>query len=141
MVRLSVLGCAVMLWSAATSAQTPAPRTIRGVVRTAEGIPVVSANVFVLETLDGALSSEDGRFAVTTTQPGSLTLIVKRLGFESLQRVITVAELSDSLVIILKPGHVALAPITVQAGSYTAGEERGASLTPLEVVTTPGATA
>ena len=34
-----------------------------------------------------------------------------------------------------------LVPITVQAGAYKAGNERGATLTALEVVSTPGATA
>ena len=34
-----------------------------------------------------------------------------------------------------------LTPITVQAGAYTAGNEHGSTLTALEVVSTPGATA
>ena len=46
-----------------------------------------------------------------------------------------------ALVFRLEPSGVSLAPVAVQAGQYTASEERGATLTPLEVVTTPGTAA
>jgi hypothetical protein len=129
---------AIVASLALTTAAAQAP--VRGVVRIADGAPVTGANVFVLETLDGALTGADGRFTIATTAAGSFTLVVKRLGFESVQRVIEPGQ-RDSIVVVLTPGGVTLSAITVQAGAYTAGEDRGATLTPLEVVTTPGTAA
>lgn len=120
---------------AAQSART----TLRGIVRTAiGGGPVVGANVFVLETLDGVLADSTGAFAIQTSASLPLTLHVKRIGFVPFEKVVTV---STGIVVQLERAAPILAPITVQAGAYTAGEERGATLTPLEVVTTPGTAA
>ena len=137
--RHSYAICALTFAGLSATAQTPSP-PIRGLVRTADGAGIPGANVFILETLEGVLTDSSGRFAVATTAAGSLTLVVKRLGFQSVQRPVLPAE-RDSIVVILRPGGVTLAPITVQAGAYTAGEDRGATLTPLEVVTTPGTAA
>ena len=120
---------------AAQSART----TLRGVVRSAvSGGPVVGANVFVLETLDGVLADSMGAFAIQTSASLPLTLHVKSIGFVPFEKVVTD---STGIVVTLERAPPMLAPITVQAGAYTAGEERGATLTPLEVVTTPGTAA
>jgi hypothetical protein len=121
-------------------AQVAASSVVRGVVRAPNGTPIGSANVFVLETLDGVLTGDDGRFRITSAIPGDVTLVVKRVGFEPFQRVVRATE-RDSVDVVLTPSPVRIAGITVQAGSYTASEERGATLTPLEVVTTPGTAA
>src|SRR5262249_47544995 len=89
---------------------------------------------------DGVVTREDGAFAITTTASGPLTLIVRRLGFTEHRRAIAERDTS-ALVITLEASGVSLAPVTVQAGQYNASEERGATLTPLEVVTTPGTAA
>jgi len=111
--------------------------TIRGIVRSAAG-PVPGANVFVLETLDGVLTDTSGAFTIQASAPLPLTLHVKRIGFAPFQRV-----LPDTapVTVLLERAVPVLAPITVQAGAYTAGDERGATLTALEVVTTPGTSA
>ena len=111
--------------------------TIRGVVRSLTG-PVAGANVFVLETLDGVLTDSSGTFAIQASAPLPLTLYVKRIGFVPFQRVLTDAA---PVSVTLERSAPVLQPITVQAGAYTASDERGATLTPLEVVTTPGTSA
>jgi hypothetical protein len=103
-------------------------RPIKGVIVTAERAPVPGANVFVLETLDGLVTGADGRFSIRTTEQGAVTLIVKRLGYEQAQRVVAPAE-RDSVVITMTRATVSLSTVAVQAGAYTAGEERGATLT------------
>lgn len=123
--------------SAESLAAQTARTTIRGVVRSLAG-PVAGANVFVLETLDGVLTDSSGSFAIQASAPLPLTLYVKRIGFVPFQRVLTDAA---SVNVTLERSAPVLQPITVQAGAYTAGEERGATLTPLEVVTTPGTSA
>lgn len=140
LLRAALLAATLVASPVGAQTPTPAARPVRGTVRSPDGAPIVGANVFILETLDGMLTGPDGRFSVAVNLPGSVTLVVKRLAFESVQRVIAPSE-RDSVTVVLRPGSVLLTPITVQAGAYTAGEERGATLTPLEVVTTPGTAA
>jgi len=125
--------------TAQSTVATPT-RTVRGVVHGADARPLDAANVFLIETLEGVVTHEDGRFAIPTTATGPLTVIVRRLGFTEHRRLIAEGDTS-ALAITLEPSGVSLAPVAVQAGQYTAGEERGATLTPLEVVTTPGTAA
>jgi hypothetical protein len=128
---------ALLVTSAAPLGAQSSRTTIRGVVRSIAG-PVAGANVFVLETLDGVLTDSSGTFAIQASAPLPLTLYVKRIGFVPFQRVLTE---SAPVTVTLERSAPVLQPITVQAGAYTAGEERGATLTPLEVVTTPGTSA
>lgn len=130
---VGVLLVPTALWSQTTA-------SLRGTVRTPQGVAVAGANVFVIETLEGALTDTSGRFDFRITARRPFTLLVKRLGFTEVRREITVGD-PDVLTIALDRAATSLAAITVQAGSYTAGEERGATLTPLEVVTTPGTAA
>jgi hypothetical protein len=139
-VRGTLLCLLASLGAHAAGAQEAASSVIRGRVLTPNGAAIQSANVFVLETLDGVLTADDGRFRIATAIPGAITLVVKRVGYEPFQRVVSPTE-RDSVDVVLKPSPVRIAGITVQAGSYTASEERGATLTPLEVVTTPGTAA
>ncbi len=113
---------------------------IRGVVRDRDGHGLEGANVFVIETLDGFVTKADGRFEIAVTFTGTVTLAARRLGYTEVRRRIDASE-RDSIVIMLAASSVTLAPVTVRPGEYTASEERGATLTPLEVVTTPGTAA
>jgi vitamin B12 transporter len=122
------------------SAQTPVSHTIRGTVTTIQGVPVPGADVFVLESLDGAQSDTLGRFALRTSVAGQITIVGRRIGFAP-QTVVVPADTTGAITLTLSPQAATLVPITVQAGAYKAGNERGATLTALEVVTTPGATA
>jgi len=112
---------------------------LRGIVVTAEGKAVESANVFVLETLDGVVTNADGRFKLGSAD-SVVTLVARRLGFTPLTFKVPNPR-PDSIVLTLVRASPVLSPITILAGRYTANEERTATLTPLEVVTTPGTTA
>ena len=124
-----------------TIAQQPpsAAYVLRGTV-TAAGAPVRGADVFLLESLDGATTDTSGHFSIRTKAAGSVTIVVRRIGFAPATLVVPV-DTADAVTLALFPETAVLTPITVQAGAYTAGNERGATLTALEVVTTPGATA
>jgi hypothetical protein len=107
---------------------------------TAAGAAVRGADVFLLESLDGATTDTAGHFSIRTRAAGSVTIVVRRIGFAPANLVVPV-DTADAVTLALFPETAVLTPITVQAGAYTAGNERGATLTALEVVTTPGATA
>ena len=107
---------------------------------TAGGGPVRGADVFLLESLDGTTTDTAGHFSIRTTAAGSVTIVVRRIGYAPATAIVPV-DTTGEVTLALSPQTAALAPITVHAGAYTAGNERGATLTALEVVTTPGATA
>jgi hypothetical protein len=101
---------------------------------------VSGASVFLLESLDGATSDSAGRFALRFTAQGSVTVVARHIGFAPASIVVPVDTARD-IAITLLPQAATLVPITVQAGAYKAGNERGATLTSIDVVSTPGATA
>lgn len=113
---------------------------IRGSASTVGGGPVARAEVFLLESLDGATTDSAGRFTLRTAATGTVTIVVRHIGFAPVSVEVPV-DTGGSIAIVLHAQAAVLTPITVQAGAYTAGNERGMTLTALEVVTTPGATA
>jgi len=125
---------------AVSSQAATATRAVRGIVRAPDARPIDAANVFIIETLEGVVTGDDGRFSIPTSATGPITLIVRRLGFAEQRRLIAEGD-TATVVFTLATSGVALAPVTIQAGQYTASEERGATLTPLAVVTTPGTAA
>jgi hypothetical protein len=137
------LACAVLWLVLAPTpclAQGDSITVLRGVVRASTGAPIEGANVFVLETLDGVLTGADGTFAIRARASANLTLIVRRPGFIEHRRLVAPGQ-RDVLSVTLAGNAQPLATVTVRAGEYTTGEERGAMLTPLEVVMTPGTAA
>jgi vitamin B12 transporter len=135
----SVLTASLFLISAAASAAQQPQARLRGTVVTAVA-PLGGANVFLLETLEGALSDSAGHWTFTTSHTGHATLVVKAAGFNDVRRIIEVPG-GESIVVVLKKATHQLAPTTVVASRYAASDERGATLTTLDVVATPGTNA
>lgn len=116
-----------------------AQATIRGIVRAA-GQPVADANVFVIGTVDGALTDSLGRFQFSTARAPRYTIAIRRTGFREERRIVDDSA-TGALNFTLEAATQALAAVTVQAGRYVAADEPGAVLTPLEIVTIPGTAA
>lgn len=139
-----VIGLAFVmsLGAGAAESQTPPDVThsLRGVVATVSGVPVPGATVFLLEALESTQTDSAGRFTMRTTARGSVTLVARRIGFAPATIVVPVDTGAVLTLTVVSQAPV-LEPIRVQAGAYTAGNERGSTLTALEVVSTPGATA
>ncbi len=113
---------------------------VRGTVHDSAGHPVPGADVFLVATLEGSATDSAGRFAFRTAARGAQELLARKIGFTP-ARVSVTLPAAEAIRITLSAQPTALEPITVAAGTYIAGEERGAQLTPLEVATTPGTTA
>jgi hypothetical protein len=135
---LAALALIALRLSAQTS--NPEPRTLRGLVKTTSGAPLAGANILLLESLDAALTDADGRFVIQTMANGIVTLVARKIGFAPANAFVPV-DTTGVIAMTLFVQSAVLEPIKVQAGAYTAGNERGSTLTALEVVTTPGATA
>jgi hypothetical protein len=119
-------------------AQEP-PRPLTGEVRDEADQPIRGANVFLLETLEGDLTGADGTFSIETRHTGPATLVVRHLTYAE-HRVDLVMPRPEPVEVSLLE-LVQADAIVVTAGGYTAGDEAGATLTSLEVVTTPGTNA
>jgi hypothetical protein len=116
------------------------PVVVAGSVRTSAGVPILGANVFLLETLDGALVDTAGRFTFSTAARGPVTLVVLATGYLEKRTPISLP-IEAALDIALDRAPIALAPLRVEAGRFVAGDAPDVALTSLQVVTTPGAAA
>jgi hypothetical protein len=124
------------LLPAARAAAQNATR-IDGVVLDEEGRGLADVNVFLAGTVDGAVTDSTGSFAFAT-RPGPGELVALRDGYVEHRQAVDVPAASVRIVLLRL---VEVAAITARAGGYTAGDQPGAALTSLDVVTTPGAQA
>lgn len=125
-----------------SQAEAPAPADsatlVTGVVVDGSGRPVAGANVFLRETLDGAVTDSAGAFSFSTTARGEGVLIIRRIGLTAPDQAVRLP-LAAPLRVAMGSGEFLLAAVVATAGRYTAGGERGSQLSSLEVVVTPGA--
>lgn len=119
-----------------------AQSVISGKVTDKAGQPVPGASVSLDNTLDGATTDTGGHFKFQTTETGLQTLAVTAIGYQAggmpLQLTGNVADLQ----IFLKAAPRSLDNVTVTAGAFEAGNDKGKTiLTTLDIVTTAGANA
>lgn len=115
-----------------------AQNTISGKVIDPKGKPVVSANIYIEGTYDGATSDEKGLFSFETTVKGNATLIISSLIHETATLVIDVANYKDK-TITLKENVNTLDAVVITAGTLESGDKARVSvLKPLDIVTTAG---
>src|ERR1043166_1107716 len=95
--------------SSVAVAQSPTPHVLRGTTTAVSGAPIPGANVFLLESLDGAVTDSAGRFVIRTTAQGSVTIVARRIGFAPATIVVPV-DTSGTLALTLSRQAVALAP-------------------------------
>jgi len=124
-IRKLSLALALILGASPALAQDGAPHTVSGIVRRATGEPIARANVFLLETLDGTVSDPTGTFSFRTRYTGTATLVVRQAGYAE-QRLDIDVPLSTGVQITLVE-LIDVDAIVVSAGSYTAGDEQGAT--------------
>src|SRR3954468_8888957 len=103
-------------------ASPDAAHSLRGLISTTTGVPVPGASVFLLESLETAQTDSAGRFIMRTTATGNVTLVARRIGFAPATIVVPVDTAGVLKLTLLSQAPV-LAPIRVQAGAYTAGNE------------------
>jgi hypothetical protein len=110
----------------------PAPRPTRD----AAGVAVS-----LLETGEATTTDSLGRFTLRTTHQGMATVVARRVAY--VPATVDVTLPTDSVITLtLEPQPPALTTMTVvAAGEFTLGNGRTATLSPLQVVMTPGAAA
>jgi hypothetical protein len=125
---------------AQVEAAAPADTAVQvaGTVVDARGRPVPGVNVFLRESLEGAVTDSAGRFSFPTTTRGAGVLLVRKIGLTAPELSVNLP-LAEPLRVTMGSGVIVLDAVVATAGRYTAGGERGSQLSSLEVVVTPGA--
>ena len=96
--------------------------------------PLAGVNVFVVGTIDGAVTDSLGRFAFSTTRTGELTLRAVLLGYEEQTFVADAARLRG-LQIRLREKAASIDEVVVTASTYSMGRSsRIKTLDALDVV-------
>ncbi len=115
--------------------------TIRGSVKDAKGAGVYGANVFIVNSYDGASTDEDGNFSFSTSAEGELMLRVTYIGYVTVEQTLDRNNV-NGLAIVLEEEFNRLNAVVISAGAFTSGNENSSEiLEPLDIVTTAGATA
>jgi hypothetical protein len=102
---------------------------------------LLGVNVFLEGTLEGASSDENGNFKFVTGETGKFNLLIRMIGYEEFKKELFLEGKLITIKARLKEEAVKGEGVIIKASSFTTGEEGGVTLTPLEVLTTPGAAA
>ena len=104
--------------------------------------PMAFVNVQIIDTTDGAVTGSDGRFAFSTRHLGPRDLSASFIGFEPTQQPLHLTAGDTTTVrLVLRRVLIELGETVVTVSTYTTGEDETVTLAPLDVVTTPGASA
>jgi CarboxypepD_reg-like domain/TonB-dependent Receptor Plug Domain len=107
-----------------------------------EGDALAYVNVFILDSFDGAMSDESGKFSFTTNKTSEFTLVVSLIGYEKYQLIINPDTLSENEIHIeLKNTSISTKEVIVTASSYGTEEDNGVVMTSMDIITTPGGAA
>ena len=119
--------------------QLNAQTTINGKIFNSKNTPVAGANIYLEGTYDGTTSDEKGIFSFSTSEVGSVTLVVSYLSYETFTMIGDVSYMKD-LAIKLRDDVNTLDAVVLSAGTFSAGDNSKVNvLNPLDVVTTASA--
>ena len=124
--------------------QPPNTILINGKVINTEGAPISDANVYIIETLEGDVTGEDGVFSMAITRRENITLKVTHIGYEDFEEQLILSSQKSHLTIdniILKEKLLEGEAVTVTASSFSMADAEGTILKKMDVVTTAGAAA
>ncbi len=112
--------------------------TIEGTVRDSEGQPLAGAVVLVLGTLERVITDSAGEFVVDAGAHSSVVLIVRQPGYRLVRRTLRLPRVRPVIVIMRAPPSV-MESVPVEAGMYRLGSTPNATLSDLEILSTPSA--
>ena len=118
--------------------QAQAQSRISGSVRSKQG-PVPGASISIKGTVNGATADSSGAFNFITEAKGDQVLVVTCVGFKDLEKPIHITDSLLKFDLVLQQDEKLLDPVVITAGSFIASDKaKGASLSPVDVVTTAG---
>jgi TonB-linked SusC/RagA family outer membrane protein len=127
-VALCRIAIAVLLTPGMLDAQA-----IAGRVRDATGGPLVAASVTVEGTTLGAVAREDGTYRITGVQPGSHTVVARRVGYSPERRTVTVTSGDVTVDFQLTAAPMSLEGIVTTATGQQRRVELGNTVAAIDV--------
>ncbi|MEO0741474.1 MAG: TonB-dependent receptor [Bacteroidota bacterium] len=139
--RALLLLLVALLATPLSLAQTD-PTVVTGRVIDGAGMPLPLVNVALVGTIDGTATDDAGRFDFGTRQQGDATLGASLIGFEPVEVPVTLVP-GDTVRVDFRMREtlVTLGEVSIEGSAFRAGDAPTATLSALEVVTTPGAAA
>jgi vitamin B12 transporter len=138
----AILMASLCVSRALTAQLDSATVLVRGTVTGKGGRALSGVLVVDAATLDGIRTDSLGRFRLrVSANADSVLLAARAIGYAPFQRALRRSDTTTDIGIALEPLAPQLSAITVAASTYTASTDRTATLTPLQVATTPGANA
>jgi hypothetical protein len=115
---------------------------ISGTVHDTKGKALRGASVYLDNTLDGGTSDSTGAFVFKTTEKGAQVLAVSAVGYNAGGQPLSITADITDIKVVLKASAQQLDGVTVSAGAYEAGTDKGKTiLSSLDIVTTAGSQA
>lgn len=113
--------------------------TISGTVKDDKKQPVPFANILLKDSYDGGSADANGNYSFTTDATGTVTLICRQIGFDEVQKTVTLngADVKVDFVLVGKVNEMDV--VVISAGTIEASDEKRTTvLKPLDIVTTAG---
>jgi len=129
----------IIFLTALVSFQLTAQTTINGKILGSKNEPINGANIYLDGTYDGTTSNENGAFSFSTSETGSVTLVVSYLSYETFRMTGDISYMKN-LSIKLRDDVNTLDAVVLSAGTFSAGDNSKVNvLNPMDVVTTASA--
>jgi len=116
---------------------------ISGIVKDNKGKIITGASISIKNAYDGTVSDSTGAYSFKTYEKANQTIVIKSLGYKTVEQVINIASENLNLNFSLKEEINELSAVTVTAGSFEASDKKRASvvLSSIDIVTTASANA
>lgn len=115
--------------------------TVSGTITDKNNEPLIGANVYLLNTYDGATAALGGTFSFETYEQGEQVLVASFMGYETLELVLDLTT-DKSVELELVEAFNAMEAVTISAGAFEASDKKKVTvLKSLDIATTAGATA
>ncbi len=116
---------------------------IHGQVLNTKNRPLPYVNVYLLNTTDGAMTNEKGKFSFVARSKRNIILIASMIGYEKYKKRIKLLnqEKVVNIQIFLKQKAVELPGAVVMGSSFSSEKGKGIVISAMDVLTTPGGAA
>ena len=117
------------------------PGKIYGRIINDDGKPLPYVNIYLLNTLEGTMSDEQGNFSFISGKKENAELIASLIGYKKYQKPLNLSLPHDSILIILSSSAITTKEVIVTASSFSSEKGKGVVLSSMDVITTPGGAA
>jgi len=98
---------------------------------------IIGANVYLLNTFDGANTDTTGVFKIKTNKAGAQILVASFIGYKTIKQAVNLDAKKVEINLALQPDAAQISTVTITAGAFEASDtKKGTVLKPLDIVTT-----